>query len=288
MNNELGAFISFKDGENLAERFRQAKDMGFDSCQLSIWKEKYYCEENALKVKAALEETGFKISTLWAGWDGPREWNYVYGPTTIGLVPPAYRDARANALIKASDFAEIVGIKNIATHVGFIPIDMKHPDFVGTAAALRHVVRYMATKGQVFLFETGQETPNTIVNMIDTIGLANLGINFDTANLILYGTGNSVDAVDIFGKYIRDTHIKDGFYPTEVGKCGEQVRVGEGRANVPLIIKKLRAIGYTGPFTIEREHVGEGEQQKDIALTRELLIKWMAEADAEAEAEAKA
>ena len=281
MNNEIGALINYKAEEDITEAFRKARAMGLKSCQLCIWKEEYYSKEHAERVKAALLETDFKISTVWAGWDGPCEWNITYGPTTIGLVPAAYREARTNALIKASDYAEFLGVKNIATHVGFIPMSPKDPDFVGTAGALRHVCKYLKAKGQSFLFETGQETPITIVRMIDEIGMDNCGINFDTANLILYGTGNPLDAIDVFGQYIRDTHIKDGTLLTDPRGKASQVRVGEGRANIPEIIKKLRKIGYEGPFTIEREISGE-QQQKDIADARELLIKWMADADAEA------
>lgn len=282
MNNEIGALINYKAEDDIVETFRKACEMGLKSCQLCIWNEEYYNKEHAERVKAALLETDFKISTVWAGWDGPCEWNATYGPSTIGLVPPAYREARVKALIKASDFAEALGVKYIATHVGFIPINPKDPDFVGTAGALRHVCRYMKAKGQSFLFETGQETPITVVRMIEEIGTGNCGINFDTANLILYGMGNPIDAIDVFGKYIRDTHIKDGFFPSDTYSNGKQVRVGEGRANIPEVIKKLRKLGYEGPFTIEREISGE-QQQKDIAEARELLIKWMADADSESE-----
>ena len=111
-----------------------------------------------------------------------------------------------------------------------------------------------------------------MLRTIQAIGCDNVGINFDTANLILYGKANSVDAIETFGQYVRDTHIKDGFYPTDGMKLGKQAAVGEGRANVAEVIKKLDEFGYTGSFTIEREITGE-QQIKDIIKARDLILK---------------
>ena len=100
----------------------------------------------------------------------------------------------------------------------------------------------------------------------------NVGINMDTANLILYGKANSADAISVFGKYVMDTHIKDGFYPTNGKELGREVKVGEGLANVPEVVKRLNEVGYTGNYIIEREISGE-QQTKDILDTKEYLKK---------------
>ena len=230
--------------------------------------------ENSDKIIAAREATGLKISAVWGGWSGPCEWNFIYGPSTIGLVPSAYRESRLNALKKASDLAEMIGVDKVITHVGFIPENPDHPDFAGTVGALRGLCRYMKTKGQTFLFETGQETPVTMLRTIQAIGLDNVGINFDTANLILYGKANTLDALDVFGKYVMDTHIKDGFYPTDGNALGKEVAVGQGKANIPAVVKKLKELNYTGAFTIEREISGD-QQIADIKLARALLLESM-------------
>ena len=100
----------------------------------------------------------------------------------------------------------------------------------------------------------------------------NVGINMDTANLILYGKANSADAITVFGKYVMDTHIKDGFYPTERKNLGKEVKVGEGLANIPEVVKRLNEVGYTGNYIIEREIKGE-QQTKDIVETLAYLKK---------------
>ena len=277
MKNSIGVLINYRKETDLKLEFQKAKDLELTSCQLCVWDMEIYSEESyAESLKTAIAETGFHVTALWAGWGGPKEWNFTNGPATIGLVPATYRYDRMKDLIKASDFAEKVGISKIITHVGFIPENPDHPDFVGTVAALRYVISYMKQKGQYFLFETGQETPVTMLRTIQAIGLDNIGINFDTANLILYGKANTCDALDVFGKYVMETHIKDGEYPTDGLQLGCEKPAGQGKANLPAVIAKLNKLGFSGTFTIEREITGE-KQIADIAMARNLLLSIMAE-----------
>ena len=173
-----------------------------------------------------------------------------------------------------ADFAARLGVKRIATHAGFLPENMSDPEYLHVLATLRYIASYCKSRGVSFLFETGQETPVTLLRYIEEIGLDNVGINLDTANLILYGKANTADAVTVFGKYVMDTHIKDGLYPTCGKRLGKEVKVGEGMANLPEVIKRLDAVGYEGNYVIEREISGE-QQTKDIIDTvkylRELL-----------------
>lgn len=269
----IGVMIRLEKDSDVENEIRKAKDMELDSCQICIWDTSLFRNaEYAARVKAAIANTGFRVSGLWAGWSGPCEWNFTSGPSTIGLVPPAYRYARLNELKAASDFAGLVGIDRVITHVGFLPENPDDVDFVGTVSALRWLCKAMKAKNQYFLFETGQETPVTMLRTIQAIGTDNLGINFDTANLLLYGKANSLDALDVFGKYVMDTHIKDGFYPTDGMSLGKQVPVGEGKANVAAVVRKLDEIGYHGTMTIEREITGE-QQIHDIVATRDYLRK---------------
>lgn len=274
--HEIGIFISCKRGMDLEMEIQKAVDMGMESCQLSIWDASLFADEEfAQYVKRAFDRSDFRISALWAGWTRPCEWNFTAGPSTIGLVPPAYRFQRLQELMAASDFAEKIGVQDVITHVGFIPENPDDPNFSGVVSALRHLCKHMQKKGQYFLFETGQETPVTMLRTIQAIGTDNLGINFDTANLILYGKANSVDALDVFGKYVRNTHIKDGFYPTNGMELGEMVPIGQGKANIPAVIRRLEELGYEGPFTIESEI--KGDRIEDIKSAKSLLESIMNE-----------
>jgi sugar phosphate isomerase/epimerase len=277
MSNRIGAMVGYDTDVDILEKFRKNQELGINSCQICIWNvDIFKSDEHAEKIKAAIAETGINVSSLWAGWTGPCEWNFTAGPDTIGLVPVAYRFTRLNELKSASDFAEKIGVKQVVTHVGFIPENPSATEFNGTVAALRNLCGYMKKKGQHFLFETGQETPITLLRTIEAIGTGNLGVNLDTANPILYGKANPVDALDVFGKYVMDTHIKDGFYPTNGMYLGHEARAGDGKANIPEVVRKLIVeYGYEGPFTIEREISGE-QQTADIIHAKKLLEDAMA------------
>ena len=274
MNNKIGVLINYRKDTDIKNEFLKAQSMGLECCQISMWDTSMLTEEYSSALSAALSETGFTVSAIWAGYSGGVKWNFTEGPLTIGLVPKEYRASRLEELKRASDFAASLGIKRIITHVGFIPEDPNHPDFSGTVDALRELCGYLRERGQYFLFETGQETPVTMLRTIQAIGLDNIGINLDTANLILYGKANTLDALDVFGRYVMDTHIKDGVYPTDGLTLGREKRFGEGKANFPAVVRKLHELGYEGNFTIEREISGD-EQIADIILARDGLKRIM-------------
>lgn len=266
---KLGVLVELRN-DRIGEKIKEVADMGFSSCQLCAWDHSLFREDIANIITDALREYGVSISTFWCGWSGPAVWNFYEGPTTLGIVPRAHREYRVRELMAGSDFAKSLGVPQIATHVGFIPEVPDTDDYRDLVAALRRVAEHCLANGQHFMFETGQETPVTLLRTIEEIGLDNLGINLDPANLILYGKANPVDALRVIGKYVRDVHAKDGTYPTNGKSLGKETVVGEGHVNYPAFIAALRAVGYDGTLTIEREISGE-EQIRDIKATKAYL-----------------
>jgi len=154
----------------------------------------------------------------------------MQGPSTIGLVPPKTRAARIDALRQVSDFAKLLNISQVQTHCGFIPEDPADPLYPGAVEAIRAVAQHCRSNGQHFLMETGQETPTTMSRMIRDVAMPNLAVGLDTANLILYGKANPVDAVDILGPHVRSIHAKDGkCLRIEQARRGGSHRSGIGR-----------------------------------------------------------
>ena len=273
--SKLGVKVLIYQDTDILAKLKEVKEYGFECCQMDIWDTALYTDEKAKEINDAVAETGVEISSLWAGWSGPGQWNFTGGPMTLGLVPPAYRMKRMEELLLAGEFAVKIGVSRVATHVGFLPENMNDPEYFGIIAAIHHIAYRYKKLGLNFLFETGQETPVTLLRVIEEVGTGNLGINMDTANLILYGKANSADAITVFGKYVMDTHIKDGLYPTDGKNLGKEVKVGEGMANIPEVLKRLKEVGYTGNLIIEREISGE-KQIADILDTKKYLEEILA------------
>jgi len=139
-----------------------------------------------------------------------------------------------------------------------------------SVAAIRKVAEHCHANGQFFLMETGQETPTTMARALRDAHLPNIGVGLDTANLILYGKANPVDAVDIIGKDVRSVHAKDGKWPTDPSKLGEEVLIGKGLVDFKAVFTKLHNLGYTGAITIERETSGP-QQIEDVKNEKNYL-----------------
>ena len=255
------------------ERVRLVRELGFSNCFLSL--DGYigaFTPDLVTQFRDLLAKYNITVTTVEVVGPGPLKWNFTQGPSTIGLVPPKTRAARMDALFQVSDFAKQLGISQVQTHCGFIPEDPADALYPGAVEAIRAVARHCQGNGQYFLMETGQETPTTMSRMLRDVAMPNLAVGLDTANLILYGKANPVDAVDILGPHVRSIHAKDGRWPTDPSKLGEEVLIGKGLVNFREVFTKLHRIGYTGSVTIERETSGpqqiEDVRQEKLYLER--------------------
>ncbi len=267
---KIGTCVSFSKIEGIEEKLDALRENNFDHCQLISWCPTSWTDENAEVLKALLKKYGVTVSAFWCGWEGPCEWNFYTGQLTLGLVPPDYRAMRIKNLCGGADFALKLGVTDVITHMGFIPENPYDPNFGSFCVAVKQVAQHLKANGQYLLFETGQETPVTMLRCFETAGCDNLGINLDTANLILYGKANPVDALDVFGKYVRNIHAKDGCYPVNGHDLGCETRIGEGKVDFRGLFKKLHELGYNLHVTIEREIEGS-QQTSDILEAREYL-----------------
>lgn len=242
-------------------------ELGLPTCQVGV---EDFSPDMVARLRSALERHGIEATAVNTSGPGPLVYDFFQGPLTIGLVPRKYRRQRIDQLKRSSDFAKKLGIPAVHTHCGFIPEDPNDPLFKETVEAIREVVTHCKGNGQAFLYETGQETPITLLRAIQAVGLDNQGVNLDTANLILYGKGNPVDALDVIGKYVRGLHAKDGLFPADPNRLGEEVPIGQGKADFPRILQRLRELRYRGPMTIEREISGP-QQMEDIRKEKAYL-----------------
>ncbi len=251
--------------------FARVRDLGFSNCFLSL--DGYigkFTPEIASQFRDLLAKNQLIATTVEVVGPGPLVWNFLKGPSTIGLVPEKTRAARTDALRQASDFAKLIGINQVQTHCGFMPEDPADPKYPGTVDAIRAVAQHCQGNGQYFLMETGQETPTTMSRMIRDVAMPNLAVGLDTANLILYGKANPVDAVEILGPHVRSVHAKDGKWPTDPSNLGEEVLICKGLVDFKKVFAALHRIGYTGAITIERETEG-AQQIEDVKAEKVYL-----------------
>ena len=265
----LGLIIGI--GKDPDAAMSKVRDLGLPTSQVFMDE---FEPELVKRLRQALEKHQIEATSLVVGGPGKEVWDFYQGPLTIGLVPRETRAARIAHIKKASDFAKQCDIAAVQTHCGFIPENPNDPVYKETIGALREVVGYCKNNGQNFRYETGQETPLTLVRAIQDVGFDNQGVNFDLANLILYGKANPVDAIELLGPYVQGIHAKDGMWPTNPKELGQEVPIGKGKVDFPRIIERLKQLNYRGAVTIEREISGpkQVEDVRDAKMYLEKLI----------------
>jgi sugar phosphate isomerase/epimerase len=272
---ELGLMISPFHGPE--ETIKRVHDLGFSTCFLSL--DGYigkFTPDLAKQMRGLLDKYAVTATAVEVVGPGKLVWDFMQGPSTIGLIPRASRASRIDALRQVSDFAKALEVNLVQTHCGFIPEDPADPLYAEGVVAIREVAKHCAGNGQDFLMETGQETPTTMSRMLRDVAQPNLGVGLDTANLILYGKANPVDAVDILGPHVKSIHAKDGRWPTDPNKLGEEVLIGTGLVDFHKVFAKLRHLGYSGAVTIERETSGP-QQIADVRDEKAYLEKVLAQ-----------
>lgn len=245
--------------------------LGFVCGQISIWDMSLYTKEGAEVLKAICAGGGFEVTSLWCGWSGPVDWYYPGMYSTLGLVPAWLRSRRTVDLLNGAAFGRMMGVREIVTHIGYIPDNPFDENYIGIVNALKVIGSDLKKHGQRLLLETGEELPVTLVQMIKATGLDNLGVNLDPANLILSGRANAVEALNYMAPYLMGMHAKDALRATPGEPHGTEVPIGQGHANFPELIKILKANGYGGEIIIEREGVSGAEWENDVASAKAYL-----------------
>ena len=263
----LGLIISVEKDPEAA--ISKVHELGLSTAQVHL---DDFAPEALASLRKALESYSVEATSLVVGGPGPEVYDFYQGPLTCGLVPRQYRAARLDRIKKASEFAKQCGIPAVQTHCGFIPENPNDILYREVVLAIREAASTCKGHGQNFRCETGQETPITLIRAIKDVGLENVGVNFDLANLILYGKGNPVDAIELFGPYIQGIHAKDGLFPTDPKELGKEVPIGQGKVDFPRIIQRLKELNYQGAVTIEREISGP-QQVEDVKAAKVFLEK---------------
>jgi len=188
---------------------------------------------------------------------------------TGGVVPDAtwpetWKNIQADAAV-----AERLGLKLVTFHAGFLPHEETDPSFAKLLARLRQVADFFAARNIALGLETGQEEAGTLAAFLKKLDRANVGVNFDPANMILYDKGDPVAALRTLGPWVRQCHLKDAVRTKTPGTWGEEVRLGTGQVEWKGFFRALDAAGFKGNLCIERE--AGSQRAADIRAAREYV-----------------
>ena len=270
-NWQIGVFTSV--GAGLGLDLDLAGKLGLPTIQLHTPPVGQRDQASADKILATLAPYGISITAVFGGFEGE---SYATIPTvveTVGLMPAATRQKRLDEMFEISDFAKMIGCDVIALHLGFVPHDTTAPAYQDIVTVTQQLCQHAANNGQAVHLETGQETADGLVTFINDTKCDNLFVNFDPANMILYGAGDPIEAVEKIGSLIKSVHCKDAKWSAKPGQeWGVETKLGDGDVGMKTFLQTLQKIGYTGPLTIEREIPQTPEkQQAEIGHAVDLL-----------------
>ena len=238
--------------------------MGVRCGQIGIGGETDITPEFTATLKADLARHGIEIITVFASYNGESYADLATVQHTVGFIPPATRAERLTRTLAIVDLASQLGVSSIACHIGFVPEEQDDPDYLDVLEMVRQVCDYAAPHGQAFALETGQEPAQELLEFIHAADRPNLKVNFDPANMILYGSGDPHEALGVLQSKIISVHAKDGDWPPAPGTLGKERALGKGAVDFPRFIATLREIGYQGPLCIEREAEDPVERIADM------------------------
>jgi len=194
---------------------------------------------------------------------------------TGGLVRDEHWTQNLENFQRAADLAAGLGLTLVTLHAGFVPHTPADPGFHKMVDRLVAVARVFAGRGLLLGLETGQETAPDLGRLLGELNGANVGVNFDPANMLLYGKGDPVEAVRLLLPHIRQVHIKDARRTLVPGTWGEEVTVGTGEVDWRAFFEALAGAGREFDLVIERE--AGCQRAVDIRAARVWVEKVLAE-----------
>lgn len=255
------------------DRLEEIKSLGVRCGQLGIPGGMDLTGAAAEDWKRDLAAQDFALATVFAAYEGE---SYADIPTverTVGFIPRGTRAERVERTKALSHFARVVGAPSIACHIGFVPEDPTDADYLAVRDAVRDICDHAAKHGQTYALETGQEPARVLLSFLKDVDRPNLGINFDPANMILYGTGDPIEALRVLAPHVVSVHCKDGDWPPRdvPGALGSERPLGQGSVGMAKFVETLREIGFAGSLNIEREAENQQERIRDIRAAVGLL-----------------
>ena len=179
---------------------------------------------------------------------------------TGGVVPDDCWPRNREIATAAAELSGTLGAPYMLFHAGFL--DESNPAaYAAYVERVSFVRDACARAGVQLILESGQETAEDLARFLRDV--PGLYVNFDPANMILYGKGRPMEALETLVPWIRKIHVKDADATAVPGTWGTERPWGEGQVGGAAFIDALNGLGFTGNLTIERE--GGDDRVGDIA-----------------------
>ena len=249
--SRIGVFLRCTGQNDPLLALQAVKSLGLETVQVSKLPDRFYTPEGGAEFAGMLRASGILADSVVAVFAGESYADRDTVVRTVGFRPLPLIKERLEYLRKCVDFAAAIGARIVTFHMGFLPEDPKAEAYRAMLAAVTDIAGYAATKQITISLETGQETGQQLAAFLDQITVARVGVNFDPANLVIYGVDSPSQALKHVVARVTSVHVKDALLPATPGAMGREVRPGEGRAELAECFRILRASGFTGALVIE-------------------------------------
>lgn len=249
--NQVGIFLRCTGKTDPRQALEAVKSLGIHTIQISKLPDRFYTPEGAKEFATMMHDTGIHAVSVVAVYDGESYKDQDSVRATVGFLPADQVEARLAYTRKCIDFAAALGIKIVTFHVGYIPSNPADPTYQRLVRNVSDVAAYAAQHGVTISLETGQESAAELLRFINKITTARIHVNFDTANLVLYGRDNPPQALRELLSHVTSVHVKDGLPPVNPHLLGKEMPLGEGQAHVKECLRILQDANFHGPLIIE-------------------------------------
>lgn len=269
----IGAFSNSLHPKSPDELFQRLRQLDLRVIQLGLIDPAWLRPEVVDQLERHLKSSGVEVQASFFGFPGEDYSSIPRIRETGGFVCDV--EARLATVREVIKISKRLGIAAVGAHMGFIPEDRDDPQYAVMIERIGRVADEMKAAGLRLLMETGQETPDGLLQVLDDLGRDNIAVNFDPANILLYGVGEPIEAARKLGRHIASVHAKDATASGQRDVWGTEKLLGEGAVNYPKFLRTLREVGFAGPLIIECEIPGT-DPMRNVTHARDRLRSWLA------------
>jgi sugar phosphate isomerase/epimerase len=274
-SHDLGVCSWSLPANSMHELVEITRDLGLSHIQLALGPLVFLDDKQKHQELGHLRSSGLTITAGMISFPGEDYSTIARIRATGGYLPDETWEIRRLITTEAAKLTRELGVSILTTHIGFIP-QSNNPDYAKLLERLAVVAGALTNDGITLAMETGQESASELLQFLNDLPARNLAVNFDPANMILYGSGDPIHAVRTLGRHIRHVHLKDAV-PSEKPMLdwGRQTPLGQGAVDFEEFFVALNDVGYQGPLVIEQE--SRRKRVEDIRASTEYLKRFNAE-----------